>query len=88
VCLEPPVSTKRLPQARHLVVKHLVRRRRGRLSPQLVHQPVARNQLIGPKEQQSQQGTLSPRANRKREAAIIDDLQGAKQAEVQGLQPP
>ena len=80
--LEPSVSTQRLPQRRHLVLNHLVRRRGRRLSPQLLHQAIARDQLVGAQEQQSQQGALSPRANRNREAAIIDGLQWAKQPEV------
>jgi hypothetical protein len=31
--LEPPISTQRLPQGRHLVVQHLMGRRRRRLTP-------------------------------------------------------
>ena len=81
--LEPPVATERLPQRRHLVVKHLVGRSRRRLSPQLIHQPIALDQLVGSQDQQGQQGALSPRTNRKLDAAIADGLERAKQAKVQ-----
>ncbi len=40
--LEPPVSTKRLPQGRHLVVKHLLRRRAA-ATPPTARQPADRS---------------------------------------------
>jgi hypothetical protein len=77
------LPTKRLPQRRHLVVKHLLRRRRRRLPPQLVNQPIARDRLVRPEDQQGQQGTPPARSNRERDPAIADDLEWAQQAEVQ-----
>jgi hypothetical protein len=84
VRLEPAVSTQRLPQGGHLVVQHLRRRRRGRLPPQRIHQPIAPDQLVRAQDQKSQQRALSPRPNRQCGAAITDYFERSEHAEVQG----
>ena len=81
--LEPPVPAKGASQGRHLVVKHPLCRRRRRLSPQLLHQPVGCHHLVGTKDQKSQQGALTPLANRNSTAAVANDLKRAQQAKVQ-----
>jgi hypothetical protein len=64
-------------------VQHLVRRRRRRLAPELLHKPIAGNQLVRPQEQQRQQSALAPGANRDLGTAIANDLEWAKQAKIQ-----
>jgi hypothetical protein len=78
VRFEPAVAPEHLAQGRHLVVEHLVGGRRRILAPELLHEPVARNELVGPQDQQCQQGALSPRSDRKHPAAIAGDLERAK----------
>ena len=85
--LEPPVASERLAQRRHLVVEHLLRRRRRRLTPELLHEPLARDELVGPQKQQGEEGTLPSCAYLKREAAVPNDLKRAKQAKVQTSPP-
>jgi hypothetical protein len=90
VRLAPAVPAQHLPQPRHLVVQHLVRRRRRRLPPQLLHQPVALEQLAGPDNQQTQQRTLPPPSQSQARPVIADDFNSAAHSKVQGttLTPP
>ena len=81
--LEPPVAAQRLPQRRDLVVQHLVRGRRRRRAPQLLHEPIARDELVGAEHEQAQQRALTPRADRERGTAVVVDFEGAEQSEVQ-----
>ena len=80
--LESPVPAKGAPQGRYLVVKHPLCRRRRRLAPQLLHQPVGCHQLVGTKDKKSQQGALAPLADRNSTAAVANDLKRAQQAKV------
>jgi hypothetical protein len=80
--LQPPFAAERSTKRRDLVVDHGVRGRRRGLTPELLDEPIARDQLIRAQQQQRQQGALSPGSNRKRAAAVSDDLERATQAEL------
>jgi hypothetical protein len=64
-------------------VEHLVGGRRRRLTPEIHNQAIARDELIGSQREKGQQNTLSPRSNRYFKAALANDLERAKQAEIQ-----
>ncbi len=77
---EPPVA-HRTPQPRHVDLDALRDRRRRRLAPDLVDQPVGRDDLVGVQQQDREQGTLARAAERQR-AAVRVGLHRSEQPEL------
>src|SRR5262249_16103109 len=78
---DDPVGAERLPQLGDVVLDR-VQRGPGRFrAPELVHEPVGRDDLVRTSEQQSEQRALAPAAEGER-AIAVDGLQGAKNPEL------
>ena len=78
VCLESSVAAEFLSQRADTWLWSILCAVGRRLAPQLLDQPIARDQLVGPEDQQRQQSALSARTDLKLKTTIADDLKRAK----------
>jgi hypothetical protein len=75
----PPAVVERATQLADVVLKHLPGRRRRRLAPQGVDQPIARQRLVAMQQQQDEHGALPPLPE-PHGAVAVADLNGSQQA--------
>jgi hypothetical protein len=80
--LQPAVACEHATKRGHLVQQHLVSRGGSRLSPELLDQAIATDELVRPQQQQRQQRALSPGRDRQLAAFVVEDYERAKQAKV------